>query len=61
MIKEIKTVTSLEPNEFDITVNRHLQSGFSLAEIRVVPVSGRIVYVASLVLDIVVKKAGRRG
>ena len=51
MITEVKTVSDVDPEQFDLKVNALIASGYILTNISVLPVRERVVFVASLVKE----------
>lgn len=51
MVKEIKTVADVDPDQFDLKVNALIASGYILTNISVLPVRERVVFVASIVKE----------
>ena len=51
MITEVKTVSDVDPEQFDMKVNACIASGYILTNISVLPCRERVVYVASFVKE----------
>lgn len=54
VVLEIKTITSMEPEDFDQQVNAQIREGWLLKSLSVMPVSNKIVFAASMVKEAIV-------